>query len=129
MVTEEPAQNALDLDLVAHIVRRAGLDCRIDGDPTVTVVRARRADCTSSAWTVVAGVCGTGPAPPLAYVGPAGSASTNVVRGPDERHLAALVVLQALRAAPHELLTHDEASASGLGVDLIRPRRLRLVGG
>lgn len=113
--------DTLDLDLVAHIVRRAGLDCRVDGTPATAALRARRADCGPASWTVVAGVCGAGPTTPVAFVGPTGSTSTRLVRDPDERHLAALVLLQALRDDPQEPFTHDEASASGLAVDLIWP--------
>ncbi|WP_433502605.1 hypothetical protein ACQP04_22835 [Pseudonocardia halophobica] len=109
--------DALDVELVAQIVRRAGLDCRIDGTSPF-LLRARTAARDHAPWTVIAGTCHNHPAP-RAFVGPAGSTRTRVLREPDERHLAALVVLQALRRDPHELLTHDEASASGLADNLI----------
>ncbi|MCE3555667.1 hypothetical protein LWC33_30005 [Pseudonocardia sp. RS11V-5] len=106
----------VDLALVAEIVRRAGLDCRVDPAPP-GALRARRAHGPGP-WTVSAGSCREATAP-LAFVGPTGSSRTRLLRNPDERHLAALVVLQALRPDPDEPFTHDEAAACGLADDLI----------
>ncbi|GAA4707073.1 hypothetical protein GCM10023215_54840 [Pseudonocardia yuanmonensis] len=107
----------IDLQLVAQIVRRAGLDCRVDKNPAATVLHARKA-MDAPAWTVIAGTCAD-PSTPLAFIGLTDSIRTRVVRDPDERHLAALIVLQVLRNNPHELLTYDEAAASGLADNLI----------
>lgn len=109
----------LDLELVAGIVRRAGLDCQVDGAPSSAVLRARKAARAPAPWTVVAGLCTDHPAGSLAFVGPTHCTRTRLLRDPDERRLAALVVLQGLREDPHELLTHDEASASGLADGLV----------
>ena len=108
----------VDLELVAKIVRRAGLDCRVDPHHSPGALRARRLDRDGAVWTVSAGRCSdTGV--PLAFVGPTASSRARPLRNPDERHLAALVVLQALREDPGELFTHDEATACGLADDLI----------
>ncbi|ODU04374.1 MAG: hypothetical protein ABS81_10770 [Pseudonocardia sp. SCN 72-86] len=107
----------IDLNLVAEIARRAGLDCRLDNQ-SPAAVHARRAGCGAAAWTVSAGIC-TDTAVPLAFVGPTNSPRTRLLRNPDERHLAALIVLQALRDDPEELLTHDEAAACGLADGLM----------
>ncbi|MFC5948255.1 hypothetical protein ACFQH9_08200 [Pseudonocardia lutea] len=112
-----PPGAAIDLELVAEIVRRAGLDCRPDPHRN-GALRARRAARDSGTWTVSAGRCG-GTEAPLAYVGPAGSPRARLLRNPDERRLAALVVLQALREDPDELVTHDEAIVCGLADDLV----------
>lgn len=116
-----PAQDGgtLDLELVAHIVRRAGLDCRVEEASSPRTLRARRTNRDPAPWTVTAGISRADPTTSLAFVGPAGSALTRLVRDPDERHLAALVVLQAHRDDPEELFSHDEASASGLAIDLV----------
>jgi hypothetical protein len=111
------ADDAIDLDVVAQIVRRAGLDCQVS--PSSTALRARRPARGPAPWTVAAGICRGYPLTPLAFVGPTGSTRTRLLRDPDERHLAALIVLQAHRDDPHELLTHDEASASGLAANLV----------
>jgi hypothetical protein len=117
---DHDVDDAIDLDLVAHIVRRAGLDCRVDeGSPSSTVLRARKPARDPAPWTVAAGTCLSSPLTPLAFVGPTGSTRTRLLRDPDERRLAALIVLQALRDDPHELLTHEEASASGLAGNLV----------
>ncbi|MEU7811181.1 hypothetical protein [Pseudonocardia sp. NPDC049154] len=109
----------IDLHLVAQIVRRAGLDCRVDTTPAAPTLHARKA-MSDPAWTVIAGTCND-PSTPLAFVGPTGSTRTRLLRDPDERHLAALIVLQAFRDDPHELLTHGEATASSLADNLIWP--------
>ncbi|MHA6797714.1 hypothetical protein ACVGVM_30050 (plasmid) [Pseudonocardia bannensis] len=109
----------MDLQLVAQIVRRAGLDCRVDKTPSVTALHARRAMC-DPAWTVIAGTC-NGPSTPLAFIATTASTGRRLLRDPDERHFAALIVLQALRDNPHELLTYDEARAFGLADSLIWP--------
>lgn len=112
-----PHRAGPDLELVAVIVRRAGLDCRTDGDPRGHL-RARRTDRGPGSWSVIAGRC---PAPTQgAFVGPVGGSWTWQLRDTDERRLAALVVLQALRDDPTEPFTHDEATACGLADGLVR---------
>jgi hypothetical protein len=108
----------VDLELVAEIVRRAGLDCRVDPPHPPGALRARRPGRDAAKWTVSAGSC-SATAVPLAFVGPTDSPRARLLRNPDERHLAALVVLQALREDPDELFTQDEATACGLAEDLI----------
>lgn len=115
-----PAAGAtLDFELVALIVRRAGLDCQVEEASSPPILLARRTNCDPAPWTVTAGTCLAGPTTSLVFVGPAGAARTRLVLDPDERHLAALVVLQAHRDDPEELFSHDEASAAGLAVDLV----------
>jgi hypothetical protein len=114
---EHIAERQIDLDMVAEIVRRAGLDCRVDPH-TSEVLLARRTASRPGPWTVTAGTFSSAATRSRAFVGPADSTRTRVLRTPDERHLAALVVLQALRDDPRELLTHDEAAACGLADDL-----------
>lgn len=107
----------IDLQLVAQIVRRAGLDCQVDKTHATTTLHARKA-MGDPAWTVIAGIS-SDPSTPLTFIGPTDSTRTRLLRDPDERHLAALIVLQAQRDNPRELLTHDEATASGLADNLI----------
>lgn len=115
---EPPSPDApINLDLVAEIVRRAGLDCHVDRH-SPGALRARKAGRDPAAWTVNAGSY-SDTAVSLAFVGPTSSPRTRLLRNPDERHLAALIVLQALRDDPEELFTYDEAIACGLADDLM----------
>ncbi|GAA4843921.1 hypothetical protein ACFQ34_06860 [Pseudonocardia benzenivorans] len=124
LVMPAPKSPPLDLELVAEIVRRTGLACRVTAP--ATALRASRVGADGTSWTVTADVVtgdptAGGDAGPLAFVGPAGSPVSRVLRAPDERRLAAVVVLQALRRSPDELLTHDEARAAGLADDIVWP--------
>lgn len=106
-------KDQIDFQLVAEIVRLAGLDCRVERRPA-EVLRARPIASRSDLWTVTAGSSRSTDAPRRAFVGPVGSTSVRLVRIADERHLAALVVLQAFRENPDEPLTYDEVAACGL---------------
>lgn len=108
----------IDLHLVAEIVRLAGLQCQVEHHP-VALLRARPAGNRSGSWTVAAGSCQNADATFLAFVGPAHAKRTRLLRTADERQLAALIVLQALRDNPDEPISHEEAAACGLSDGLI----------
>ena len=107
---------ALDLALVVEIARRAGIRCDLAEAGRDTVVRAVP-NVGAARWTVHAGVR---PDPDGGrswelFVGPPGSERFRHVRDADERHLAALLVAQALASDPTRPLADDEISALGLG--------------
>ncbi|GAA1394659.1 hypothetical protein GCM10009613_43090 [Pseudonocardia kongjuensis] len=99
-----------DLELVASIVRRAGLDCVVEGTGPQRRLRARRpggrGPGVSAGWTGRTG-----------WVGPDGA--RHRVPDPDPRGLAAVVVAQALHPDPARPLTHAEAGACGLAGALL----------
>lgn len=105
-----------DLQLVVEIVQRAGLVCELVRRPDAhPVVRARPRASGSTAWTVRAGLCSAGSRRPAeAFVGPADSPQRLLLREPDERRLAALVIVQALHPAPSTVVSCDEVEALGL---------------
>jgi hypothetical protein len=109
----------LDMNLVAWIVERAGVRCLLEtpDDSTTTLLAEPRLRKGRTHWTVRATrvrapdrdrcdhVC----------VGPNADGRTAMrVMEPDERHLAALIVAQALRVEPDETLTFGEVEALGL---------------
>ena len=109
----------LDMNLVAWIVERAGVRCLLEtpDDSTTTLLAEPRLRKGQTRWTVRATrvrasdrdrgdhVC----------VGPNNDGRTAMrVLEPDERHLAALIVAQALRVEPDETLTFGEVEALGL---------------
>lgn len=54
------------------------------------------------------------------YVGPADrTRGVRVARPPDERYLASLILAQALRADPRQLMPFEEIKALGLGTGMI----------
>jgi hypothetical protein len=112
-----------DMDLVARIIRAAGVPCVLDiGRGTSTIwaePRPAHASPTSgngTAWTVQVVQRRSGSAEEI-WVGPArgGRPTVRVRPGSDERELAALVVAQALRVDPCLPLSPEEADAAGLG--------------
>jgi hypothetical protein len=104
MPAEPGTGHAPDLDLVAEIVRRAGLDCRVEGAAPDRWVRAR---CVGEDGPgVLVGADG--------WIGPASSARRRRVRHLDARRLAAIVVAQTLLPDRSDVLTHAEAGACGL---------------
>jgi hypothetical protein len=107
-----------DLALVAQIVRRAGVHCvleRPDGGAATLLAEPREAGDRVH-WTVRATLHDArGGRAGHACVGPNHAHGRAVrLRDPDERHLAALIVAQALRADPDEALTADEVDVLGL---------------
>ncbi len=115
-----PAATGLDMHLVARIVQLAGVRCVLetpDGSPATLLAEPRHRSGRTH-WTVRATGIGAHGRDRCEHVcvGPNNDRSTAVrVSGPDERHLAALIVAQALRDDPEETLTRDEVAALGLG--------------
>ncbi|GAY08222.1 hypothetical protein [Pseudonocardia sp. N23] len=114
------------LELVAEIVRRAGLDCRSDPDDD-DVVLARRPAPANGPWTVRAGWCADDSGA-RAFVGPADGHRARLVRSRNSRSLAALILVQALRDDPDELVSLGEAAACGLAGHLLPDRPTALPG-
>jgi hypothetical protein len=114
------AATGLDLHLVAWIVQQAGVRCVLEtpaGSPATLLAEPRHHRGRTD-WTVRATGIGAHGRTRCDHVcvGPNNDRSTTVrVSGPDERHLAALIVAQALRDDPDETLTRDEVAALGLG--------------
>ncbi|GAA5134838.1 hypothetical protein [Pseudonocardia adelaidensis] len=109
----------LDMNLVASIVRRAGVRCRVETpDDATTLILAeprhlngRMRFTVRATWARGHGRDGGD----HVCVGPNDDGGTAVrLVAPDERHLAALVVAQALRVEPEETVTPDEVAALGL---------------
>jgi hypothetical protein len=106
----------LDMNLVARIVQQAGVRClhETPDDSTTAILAEPRLRNGQTHWTVRATrirahdrdhVC----------VGPNNDRRMAMrILGPDERHLAALIVAQALRVDPEETLTFDEVETLGL---------------
>lgn len=117
--TAAPAAD-LDMNLVARIVQQAGVRCVLetpDGSPA-TILAEPRHQGGRTHWTVRATRIDSHDRerPNHFCVGPNSDRSTAVpVVEHDERHLAALIVAQALRVDPAETLTFDEIEALGLG--------------
>jgi hypothetical protein len=108
----------LDLHLVARIVQQAGVRCVLEtpDDSPATLLAEPRHRRGRTDWTVRATGVGAHGRCDHVCIGPNNDRSTAVrVSGPDERHLAALIVAQALRDDPEETLTRDEVAALGLG--------------
>ena len=110
----------LDMDLVARIVQLAGVRCVLEkaDDVTATILAEPRRESGRTYWTVRATRTRSQDRDrsDRFCVGPNDATSTAVrVSEPDERHLAALIVAQALRAEPAETLSYDEVKALGLG--------------
>jgi hypothetical protein len=109
----------LDMDLVSRIVRQAGIDCLLQSpDDRTTVIlaeprpRGGRTRFTVRATRIRADVHG---GRDHVSVGPNDARRTAMhVPEPDERHLAALILAQALRVEPDEMVTVDEIRALGL---------------
>jgi hypothetical protein len=114
----------VDMALVARIVGRAGVRCVLEepvpGMPTILAEPRGRAG-----WAVRATLSAHREHAYLAWVGPndgdgdgdggGDGGAALCVPEPDERHLAALIVAQSLRADPAQALTVDEIDALGLG--------------
>lgn len=109
----------LDMNLVAWIVQLAGVRCSLEtpDDSTTAILAEPRLQNGQMHWAVRATrirapdrdrcdhVC----------VGPNDDRRMAMrISEPDERHLAALIVAQALRVDPEETLTFDEVEALGL---------------
>lgn len=109
-VDPAPADPApIDLALVAEILRRAGLGCPPPAAGATTIT-AHRHDTDGPRRPVTAGLTGNG----QVFVRAAGSPEGRLLRAPEERDLAALVLLQALRAEPARPVGYDEARAGGV---------------
>ncbi len=109
----------LDMNLVAWIVQLAGVRCSLEtpDDSTTAILAEPRLQNGQMHWAVRATrirapdrdrcdhVC----------VGPNDDCRIAMrIVEPDERHLAALIIAQALRVNPEETLTFDEVEALGL---------------
>lgn len=105
---------ACDLQLVVEIVHRAGLVCELDERQNAhPLIRARPRASNSTAWTAHAGLCSADPRAG-AFVGPADSPQPRLLREPDERQIAGLVIAQALHRDPSTVVSYDEVRALGL---------------
>jgi hypothetical protein len=115
---------ALDLDLTADIVRRAGLECTISGTGPHRHLRARRPHPDALTATHSPPQAHDGDSDTVAdaegWVRSGGAGSGRRVRRPDARRVAATVIAHTL--LPHRdrdrPLTHAEARACGLAEDL-----------
>jgi hypothetical protein len=105
----------LDMELVARILRRAGVQCLLhapDDRTTVLLAEPRPGD---SGFAVRATLVRERGREHLS-VGPNDTRRAALpVPKPDERRVAAFVLAQALRVEPGEPVTADEVRALGLG--------------
>ena len=107
------------MKLVARIVERAGVQCVLEtvDDGMTAILAEPRTMNGQTQWVVRATRIRAygGERCNHVCVGPNSDSQTAIrVLEPDERHLAAIIVAQALRHKPEEMLTFAEIEALGL---------------
>ncbi|WP_028922219.1 hypothetical protein [Pseudonocardia acaciae] len=108
-----PSCQGIDLDLVAWLVRTAGLACETYRARAGALVRAG----TAHRWTATLSSDHTG----RLYLGPEDADESVPARlaSRDERQIAALIVAQARLRDPGRALSSDEIGALGLAGMLV----------